>query len=302
MIKYKSINHLNTSLEDREAYFHQIQEEAESASVFLQTCNRMELYYGEGDVPREVALHLFRVVCGLESAIVGERAVQGQVREAYYNARTKKKLPAEIHKLFECALEVGKRVRTETRISYGAVSYSLAAIEILKECDVDVRQAKIVVLGVNNLTSDILKFLNQKGAAHVVLVNRSIDNAHKIADELNVPVYGLEDKKSLLKDADAVISATSSDQLVVEQTDIEPNHKLYAIDLAFPRDIDPMIAQFPDVSLFNLQDVERMVQKNISVRKDEVAKAEAIIEEEITLLQTILERRKAALTTLNKEN
>ena len=297
MIKYKSINHLNTSLEDRETYFRQIQEEAETASVFLQTCNRMELYYGEGDVPRDVALHLFRVVCGLESAIVGERAVQGQVREAYYNARTKKKLPAEIHKLFECALEVGKRVRTETRISYGAVSYSLATIEILKECNVDIHQAKIVVLGVNSLTSDILKFLSNKGATRVVLANRSVDNAHNIADALNIPVYGLEDKKSLLQDADVVISATSSDQLVVERTDIDPTRKLYAIDLAFPRDIDPEIAQYPDVSLFNLQDVERMVQKNISVRKDEVEKAEAIIEEEIVLLETILERRKS-LTTM----
>ena len=108
MITYKSINQINASLDEREKYLKEIENEIERPSVFLQTCNRVEVYEGDGDVPNEVARHLFRVVSGLESALIGERAVQGQVKEAYINARNKFKLPAPA-KLFEYALLVGKR-------------------------------------------------------------------------------------------------------------------------------------------------------------------------------------------------
>lgn len=291
MIAYKSINHLNTSLKDRETYFKELKQENEP-SVFLQTCNRMELYYGDGDVPKNVARHLFRVVCGLESAIVGERAVQGQVKDAYINARTQKKLPAGIHKLFECALEVGKRVRNETEISHGAVSHSLAAIEIIEDEHIDLTHAKIVLIGVNKLTSDILKFLQNKGAKLVFLGNRSVDKAHALADPLGIEVFGLQERSKFLQDADILISATSSEHLIINKEDINPAHKLLAIDLAFPRDIDPEISEYNNINLYNLQDVEGKVQKNISIREDEVKKAEDIIEEEIGTLEKIMERRK----------
>ena len=131
MIAYKSINQQNFSLEEREAYFHALKKQ--EGAVLLQTCNRVELYYGEGDVPDDVARHLFRVTAGLESALIGERAVQGQVKDSYQEAQRQYHLPAEIHKLFTCALQVGKRVRTETEISQGAVSHSLATIEIMEQ-------------------------------------------------------------------------------------------------------------------------------------------------------------------------
>ena len=160
MIQYKSINHHNTSLTEREEYFKQLNRSEVGPSVFLQTCNRVELYYGDGDIPDSVARHLFRVVCGLESAIVGERAVQGQVKDAYMTARDSgEKLSAGLHKLFECALQIGKRVRTETQISHGAVSHSLATIEIIEREHIDLKNAHIAIIGVNKLTEDIIKFL-----------------------------------------------------------------------------------------------------------------------------------------------
>ena len=146
MIQYESISHHNTTLGEREDYFKKINKDNKGASVFLQTCNRIELYYGNGDIPEDVARHLFRVVCGLESAIVGERAVQGQVKEAYLTARKEQKLPAGMHKLFECALQIGKRVRTETQISHGAVSHSLATIEIIEQQNIDFRNPRRFVL------------------------------------------------------------------------------------------------------------------------------------------------------------
>ena len=293
MIAYKSINQQNTSLEAREAYFQGWQ--VERGAVLLQTCNRVELYYGEGDVPDDVARHLFRVTAGLESALIGERAVQGQVKESYQQAQLQYRLTAEMHKLFSCALEVGKRVRTETEISQGAVSHSLATIEILQQEQVDLSQSRITIIGVNKLTSDILKFLKNKGARMVFLANRSQMKAHQLADPLDIRVFELHDKQRFLADTDILISATSAPHAVIDATDIPAVKKLLAIDLAFPRDIDPSVGRLPNVRLYNLRDVERRVRENISVRKSEVVRAEAIIEEEIAELQDILRRRRQYL-------
>ena len=293
MIAYKSINQQNTSLEAREAYFQGLH--VERGAVLLQTCNRVELYYGDGDVPDDVARHLFRVTAGLESALIGERAVQGQVKESYQQAQLQYRLTAEMHKLFSCALEVGKRVRTETEISQGAVSHSLAAIEILQQEQVDLSQSRITIVGVNKLTSDILKFLKNKGARMVFLANRSQMKAHQLADPLGISVFELHDKQRFLADTDILISATSAPHAVIDATDIPAGKKLLAIDLAFPRDIDPSVGRLPNVRLYNLSDVERRVRENISIRKSEVVRAEAIIEEEIAELQDILRRRKQYL-------
>ena len=293
MIAYKSINQQNTSLEAREAYFQGLH--VERGAVLLQTCNRVELYYGEGDVPDDVARHLFRVTAGLESALIGERAVQGQVKESYQQAQLQYRLTAEMHKLFSCALEVGKRVRTETEISQGAVSHSLATIEILQQEQVDLSQSRITIIGVNKLTSDILKFLKNKGARMVFLANRSQMKAHQLADPLGISVFELHDKQRFLADTDILISATSAPHAVIDATDIPVGKKLLAIDLAFPRDIDPSVGRLPNVRLYNLRDVERRVRENISVRKSEVVRAEAIIEEEIAELQDILRRRRQYL-------
>ena len=286
MIAYKSINQQN-------AYFQRLH--VERGAVLLQTCNRVELYYGEGDVPDDVARHLFRVTAGLESALIGERAVQGQVKESYQQAQLQYRLTAEMHKLFSCALEVGKRVRTETEISQGAVSHSLAAIEILQQEQVDLSQSRITIIGVNKLTSDILKFLKNKGARMVFLANRSQMKAHQLADPLGISVFELHDKQRFLADTDILISATSAPHAVIDATDIPFGKKLLAIDLAFPRDIDPSVGRLPNVRLYNLSDVERRVRENISIRKSEVVRAEAIIEEEIAELQDILRRRKQYL-------
>lgn len=260
--------------------------------IFLKTCNRSELYYGTGDVSDEVARHLFRVVSGLESAIVGERAVQGQVKEAYYTAKDQRWLPAELHKLFQSALQVGKRVRNETEISHGAVSHSLAALEIIEDEKVDIKNARITIIGVNKLTADILKFLQNKGAKMVFLANRSQIKAHYLADPLGIQVYSLDEKQEFLSNTDILISATSAPHLIIHKEDIPKDKHLLAIDLAFPRDIDSRLNDLPNVHLYNIRDVEQKVRQNIEVRQTEVEKAEVIIEEEIEEMQETLERRK----------
>lgn len=269
------------------------QPDEEVPYIFLKTCNRSEIYYGEGEVPDEAARHLFRVVSGLESAIVGERAVQGQVKEAYYTAKAQRPLTAELHRLFQSALQVGKRVRNETEISHGAVSHSLAALEIIESFgNVDLRNARITIIGVNKLTADILKFLQNKGAKMVFLANRSQIKAHYLADPLGIKVYTLDEKQEFLTQTDILISATSAPHLIIRKEDIPEQKRLLAIDLAFPRDIDSRLSELPNVQLYNIRDVEKKVRENIEVRGAEVEKAEAIIEEEIQEMQEALERRK----------
>ncbi|MBQ3874635.1 MAG: NAD(P)-binding domain-containing protein, partial [Bacteroidaceae bacterium] len=239
MIQYESISHHNTTLGEREDYFKKINKDDKGASVFLQTCNRIELYYGNGDIPEDVARHLFRVVCGLESAIVGERAVQGQVKEAYLTARKEQKLPAGMHKLFECALQIGKRVRTETQISHGAVSHSLATIEIIEQQNIDFRNAQITIIGVNKLTEDIIKFLKNKGAQHILLANRTLQKAADIAQQYDIKACSLCNKQEFLKFTDILICATSAPDVVVRKEEMPADRDIVAFDLAFPRDIDP---------------------------------------------------------------
>ena len=252
------------------------QPDEEVPYIFLKTCNRSEIYYGEGEVPDEV-----------------ERAVQGQVKEAYYTAKAQRPLTAELHRLFQSALQVGKRVRNETEISHGAVSHSLAALEIIESLgNVDVRNARITLIGVNKLTSDILKFLQNKGSKMVFLANRSQIKAHYLADPLGIKVYTLNEKQEFLAHTDILISATSAPHLIIRKEDIPEQKRLLAIDLAFPRDIDSRLSELPNVQLYNIRDVEKKVRENIEVRGAEVEKAEAIIEEEILEMQEALERRK----------
>ena len=314
MVYYKSIDQSQfaegTDIKEQEKGFdeflHNTLQEIQDGNhavpyIFLRTCNRSELYYGDGDVPTEVARHLFRVVSGLESAIIGERAVQGQVKEAYYTAKDQRWLPAELHKLFQSALLVGKRVRNETEISHGAVSHSLAALEIIAEKKIDIQNAHITLIGVNKLTADILKFLQNKGAKMVFLANRSQIKAHHLADPLGIQVYTLDEKKEFLSHTDILVSATSAPHLIIHKEDIPDGKPLLAIDLAFPHDIDSRLAELPGVHLYNIRDVEKKVRQNIEVRQTEVEKAESIIEEEIAEMQEALERRKKYLEVKSLE-
>ena len=159
----------------------------------------------------------------------------------------------------------------------------------------NLRNARITIIGVNKLTSDILKFLKNKGAQLVFLANRSQIKAHQLADPLGISVYELRDKKRFLAETDTLISATSAPHALIHAEDIPAEKTLLAIDLAFPRDIDALVGTLPNVKLYNIRDVEQHVRRNISVRQSEVVRAEAIIEEEITELQDILRRRKQYL-------
>lgn len=292
MINARIINRSNFTLEEREKHYDTATEELQEPHVLLATCNRTELYWGKGDVPRPTVEHLFRVAAGLESALIGERAIQGQLKQAYYQAKAEQNLSGGLNRLFQTAIHTGKRVRSETRISAGAVSHSQVAVEILKDKGIDLREKTITLVGVNKLNEDIMKFLTARGAEKLLVSNRHVEKAERLAAEFGGTALPLSDKKGLLSVTDVLITATSAPHAIFSAADMPRNHPLLVIDLAFPRDVEAEADQLPNVEIYNLDTVEKFAQSNIRLRQKEVAKAEAIIADEITKFEKWQEGRK----------
>ena len=249
----------------------------------VKTCNRIELYYGEGIIPKSIARHLFRVVSGLESNLLGEIAIQGQVKTAYIESSQKYNLSKSLHVLFQTALCIGKRVRTESMISKGAMSHSLAAVNVIRDSGIKLCSSVIVIIGAHKLNEDIIKYLRSKGARMIFLGNKSFEKSQLIASLYECKVFRLEHLKEYLTNADILITATSAPHLIVNYDDVPENKKMLVIDLAFPRDVDDRLKNNKNITLLNLEDIESIIEQNFENRKAELEKAEKIIEDETNI-------------------
>lgn len=285
MINFQTINHHDYTVSERENLSRLMHIDAKIPHVYLHTCNRTEVYWGDKEISENTARHLFRVASGLESGLIGERAIQGQLKNAYQTACGEYKLSSHLHKLFQTAIHTGKRVRTETHISEGAMSHSLATIQILKDRHIDLNKKTVSIIGVNKLTEDIFKYLKSQGAKHLFLSNRNYNKAIDIAQKYGSEVIPFGEKKSLLQQTDVLICATSAPHLIINTEDIEESKSLIIFDLAFPRDVDPLLKGRAGIELLNLDDIEQTVQSNIRLREKEVKQAEIIINQEIENLK-----------------
>jgi glutamyl-tRNA reductase len=286
MVKTILINRADYTLDEREQLIGGDGPDEQEPHVLLATCNRTETYWGEGEIPYDVALHLFRVAAGLESSLIGERAIQGQLKVAYYDAKARYALPSALNRLFQCAIHVGKRVRTETQIAAGAVSHGQVTVEMLRRHNIDLKNKIVGIIGVNKLTEDIMKYLTARGAVNVYLSNRHLDKAQAMASQFGATAMPLDRKRQLLGFCHVLISATSAPHAIVHAADFPENREreLLMFDLAFPRDIEPAVGEMEGVKLYNLDDIERFARHNLSLRQQEVSHAEAIIAEELDKL------------------
>lgn len=280
MIQYSSINHREHSLSERETYFSAFQH-GDEPHVLLRTCNRIEVYWGEGSIPEQTARHLFRVAAGLESSLVGERAIQGQLKTAYREACEKHTLSATLHRLFQWAIHTGKRVRTETGISEGAVSHSHATAELIAARYPDLSGRIITVIGVNKMSGDILKFLRSRGAKTFFLANRNLSKAEELAREYDCAALPLTEKKKFLAFTDILICTTSAPHPIIRRQDIPAGRKITIFDLSFPRNVDPNMDGAVGVELLDLEQIEAHVHRSMATRNGHIAPAEAIVEQEI---------------------
>jgi len=268
---------------EREKFLLNLKANVANEGVLLQTCNRVEFYSGSGRISDEITRHLFRVVSGLESTIIGESAIVGQVKQAYFDATENNQLDKSLHKLFQHSLFVGKRVRKETGISKGAMSHGQAAVDFLFKEIGDIKTLKITVIGVNALNEKIIKFLIKKDTEPVFIGNRTFAKANELAEKYGAKAFHFDQLSTILENTDVLISATAAPHFILKKENFKTQRKMYILDLAVPRDIDPAIGELPNVSLYDIEFIDNQIKKNLSVRKEKLIEAESIIENEVKI-------------------
>ncbi|TVT29637.1 glutamyl-tRNA reductase [Salinicoccus cyprini] len=284
-------------------------------AVLLSTCNRTEVYVVSDQVHTgkyysqmfladwfsldlasvkritdikvgdEAVEHLYRVASGLESMVLGETQILGQIRDAFFTAQTEHTTGTIFNKLFKEAITVAKRGHNETDISKNAISISYAAVELAKKIFSRVDNRKVLVIGAGEMAEQSLLNLTSNGIRNVTVLNRSEENAARLAGQFNGKSASMDQLEAEIADTDIVISSTASrNYLITEEVmDVamaKRNGKpLIMMDIALPRDIDPSIGRMDSVYMYNVDDLQGLVDANLSTRQEEAAKIEGMIAE-----------------------
>ena len=235
---------------------------------------------------RDAVEHLFTVAAGLDSMILGESQIQGQVQDAYNYALEYHLSNNVINTLLMSALTLGKRVRTETYIDRQAVSISSAAVELAKQELGTLDGKTVLIIGAGDTSELAARHLVSNGITGVIVANRTFDRAQRLADEFGGKAIRLDHFGSYLDSADIVISCTASPKYIIEKKDIEHlvqmrTKPLFFMDIAVPRDIDPAVAELDNVFLHDIDDMQNVVAQNLEGRQREAVKAREIVAEEL---------------------
>ncbi len=315
------INHKTAPLKVREKYsfskkrvddvYRLLHNEVIKEAVILSTCNRTEIY-ATTDYPErakkflcdglgirnyeeqyfyfleneDVIKHLFQVAGGLDSQVVGESQILGQVRNAYCQAKELGMTGKYLNKLFQKAIEVGKIVREKTKISEGNISIGSVALKMIENLCGNLKNKKILIIGTGKIGELVAKYLVDRGITGTFVANRTYKKAKELAEKINGKAVRFSSLRDEIRVTDVIISATASPHLILEkelvQEIMESREKpLCIMDLALPRDVDPEIKNINNVVLYNLDDLNLLIGENYKKRMKEAKKAEKIIEEEV---------------------
>lgn len=286
-------------------------------AVALSTCNRTEIYLVVGDPVRaeadalgilareadirptelvqeiysprncDAARQLYRVTAGLESMILGEAEIQGQVKRAFEAALHAGVTGALTNRLFGAALSTGKRVRSETGLGASRVSVPSVAVGLAREVLGDLRERHVVILGAGETSELTAQALADQGAGTMFVANRHADRALSLAQRFGGTVVGLHELPDQLARADIVVSSTASPHPIVGHEELElvlalrEGRPLLLIDIAVPRDIDPRCGDLDGVTLYDIDDLQAVVARNLDTRAEEIPQAQEIVEDEI---------------------
>lgn len=286
-------------------------------AVILSTCNRTEIYcFGEQatsqnlvnwlaafhnvDVDElkqhayiyhdvEATSHLMRVASGLDSMVLGEPQILGQVKQAYQQARAIGTVHTYFERMFQQSFSVAKQVRTETDIAVNAVSVAYAAVTLAKQVFGDFGGKKVLLVGAGETIELVAKHIFEQGAKDIVVANRTLSRAESIAEQFNAKVCTLSQISEEILTADVVISSTASTLPIIGKGLIENvfkkrKHKpMFLVDLAVPRDIEPQVADLEDAYLYTVDDLQEIVASNMQARTEAAAEAEQIIDSKATI-------------------
>tara|TARA_Y100000590_G_scaffold431952_1_gene547336 strand:- start:20156 stop:21430 length:1275 start_codon:yes stop_codon:yes gene_type:complete len=290
--------------------------------VILSTCNRTELYFLSSDMQMHLDTimeffisrsgtnieelssftylykqkyainHLFRVVSGIDSLIIGESQILGQTREAYSIAVEQNTASGTMSKIFHQALRVGKRTRKETGVGDHSVSVSSSAVSIAKEKLGNLSDKRVAVLGAGEAGRLVAMSFRDHEVKELLILNRTFERAVELANEISGEAHPWDSLEECINQVDVVVTSTDSkDTLINKGTLTRPISKfrdspLVIIDIAVPRDVDPDIANISNVFLFNMDDIQMVANQNLEYRQNEVAKVENIIEQEISRFES----------------
>lgn len=284
--------------------------------LFLCTCNRVEALLttenaGEakrsvisimsklGNIPEQgfssnlyiyeemdAVMHIFRVTSSLDSMVVGEPQIVGQIKEAYSRATRQKTSGVILNRLMHRAFHVAKRVRTETGVCGAAVSISYAAVELAKKIFHVLDGKKVLLIGAGEMAELAAKHLLTHGVSSMTVANRTFHRAVKVAEQFNARAVYFEEIEAQLVDADIVVTSTASPEYVITRDQTKKafrkrrNRPLFFIDIAVPRDVQPQVNDLENVYVYDMDDLKGVIQLNMAQREQEAVKAQRIVQEE----------------------
>lgn len=287
--------------------------------VVLSTCNRMEVYaltndlqaaeisikhYLAGDSgfvaedeghfykkeTQDAARHLCRVVSGLDSMVLGETEIFGQVKQAYTKALQASATGGVLNKLFQKSFSVGKKVRTQTTIQGGQTSVGSVAVDLAEKIFGNLKSSEVLIIGAGEMSRLTAQRMVERGAKKIYVANRSLKNAHALATEMSGEAVSFENWEHVLAKVDVVVSSTgASDPVVcpehVEKVRAKRKYRpLFMIDIAMPRDIHPAVGKIEEVYLYDLDTLQAQANENRDKRQEQVQVCEKIIEDEVQKL------------------
>lgn len=240
--------------------------------------------------------HLYQVASGIDSLVIGEDQILGQIKDAFQRAKRLKVVEGYLHRLFTEALRVGKRARTETKINCNAASVSYAAVELARKIFGSLSGETVLILGAGETSELTLKSLVDYGVKGVIVANRTYERGKELAARFNGEAVTWDHLEDWLRKVDIIIASTAAPHYVLHYKMIkeamqEKRGPLFLIDIAIPRDIEPEVNEIPGVHLYDLDDLESVVEENLTQRKEEVEKVEKIIDEEVVQFKKWLKTR-----------
>ena len=296
-------------------------------NVIVSTCNRTELYC-VADSPAELGAwlanyhgvthglteclyehhderaveHAFAVASGLDSMVLGEPQILGQLKDAYRADQDYGTVGPLLNRLFQSTFSVAKRVRTETRIGANAVSVAYAAVSLARQIFAGFSQHTALLVGAGETISLAARHLHSQGLKRMIIANRSLDRAQALAAEFNGSAITLDALPNHLAEADIVISSTASPHAVITTADVSAaltarrRKPIFMVDIAVPRDIEAGVGDFEDIYLYTIDDLQSFVTQNLKAREDEAREARILIEEEVGRFMSSLRGQHAVPT------